>query len=68
MPASNGVKILLLNKSGLGFLKITYKYHDLKLNHKLSSVNIGYHNANYVVPNGDITSMMDNLAMAATEE
>ena len=64
---SNGGKILRLNKHGLD-LKIANEYHDLKLNQNLSARNTGYHSSNYVVPNGDIASALDNLSMVATAD
>ena len=48
--------------------QIADAYHDLKLIQKLGLGNTGYHSANYVVPNGDITSILDNLAMDVTAE
>ena len=42
------------------------EYHDLKITQKLSAENTGYHSANDVAPNRDITAALDNLTMAAT--
>ena len=44
------------------------KYHDLKLTQNLSAGVTGYQRANDVVPNGEISFTLDNLAMDATVE
>ena len=53
----------------IGFKKFfVYKYNDLKLTYNMSAVQIGYQIPNDVVPNGDITSDLDNLSMATTAD
>ena len=63
MYAKNGGKLINVD----WFLEVFCgKYHDLKLTQNMSAGEMGCHSARDVVPTGDISSPLDNLALAAT--
>ena len=66
MPARNGENSAN-KKTCIGFKKFfADKYHNLKLNQKLSAGNMGCHSKNTAVLTRDIASVLANLAMTAT--
>ena len=66
MTASIGVKSPCSKKMYWIQYCFAEKYHDLKITSKLSEGNKGYHSANSVSPNGDISSALNNLKITST--
>ena len=53
----------------IGFKKFfADEYHDLKITHKLSTGQTGYHNGNDMVLTRDMSSVLDNLTTDATAD